>query len=195
MEKKITKNKDSVLSKSDPSIAFMVSDRVQLKHVRTLECSAKLVAFPKDGTNDYEVTASTRFQQDRENNALFVFVTMGLYSVAEGGNELAKITSEFLLLYEVTEWNDLTDEHFAIFADYNGVFNAWSYWREMVQSMISRLQLPPLTLPTYRFGVLLPSVPTITKKKITKKKVAKTVAKKKITKKRTAKQKATKKNT
>lgn len=194
MKKKIVNNKDVAVAKSDMNMALMISDRVQLKHVRVLECSAKLLKFPSDGEMQYEVTASTRFQLDREDDSLFVFVTMALHSAMQDGGELAKITSEFLLVYKLDKWDGLTDENFVHFANHNGVFNAWSYWREMVQSMISRLQLPPLTLPTHRFGVVLPSEPTIPKKKTAKrKKVTSKAAMKKTKKKSTVKKTAKKK--
>ncbi len=199
MKKKNTKNKDVAVAKSDIGMAIMVSNRVQLKHVRVLECSAKLLEFPGDGEMQYEVTASTRFQLDRDDDSLFIFVTMALHSVMQDGGELAKISSEFLLVYKLNEWDDLTDEHFVHFANHNGVFNAWSYWREMVQSMTSRLQLPPLTLSTHRFGVVLPSEPAITRKKVAKKKkvkskICKEKMKKKVAVKKTAKKKVSRVN-
>ncbi len=36
------------------------------------------------------------------------------------------------------------------FAATNGVFNLWPYWREFVQSMSTRMGLPPLTVPSFR---------------------------------------------
>lgn len=193
MKKKNAKHESIAVAKSDIGMAIMVSDHVQLKHVRVLECSAKLLEFPGDGEMQYEVTASTRFQLDRKDDSLFVFVTMALHSVMQDRGELAKITSEFVLVYELNEWDGLTDEHFVHFANHNGVFNAWSYWREMVQSMTSRLQLPPLTLSTHRFGVVLPSEPTITKKKVAKKKKVKSKISKKKMKKKVAVKKTAKK--
>lgn len=40
----------------------------------------------------------------------------------------------------------------AAFAQTNGVFNAWPYWREFIQSMSTRMQLPPIVLPPFRMG-------------------------------------------
>ena len=170
MENKLEK-KEKALPNNELSMVFQVSDRVKLNLVRVLECNAKLISFPKDGANEFEITANTRFQIDKEGKALFVFVTLTLYSVTNESEELAKIKSEYLLMYELNNWEDLTDEHFAHFANHNGVFNAWPYWREMVQSMLARLQLPVLTLSTHRFGYVLPKEPSITKQKVTKKKV------------------------
>jgi preprotein translocase subunit SecB len=38
------------------------------------------------------------------------------------------------------------------FAELNGVFNAWPYWREYVQSMTTRMGLPPLVVPVFRLS-------------------------------------------
>lgn len=40
--------------------------------------------------------------------------------------------------------------HFESFSTLNGTYNAWPYFREIVQSTIARMGLPPLTLPVYR---------------------------------------------
>jgi preprotein translocase subunit SecB len=41
------------------------------------------------------------------------------------------------------------------FAEMNGVYNAWPYWREYIQSTISRMNLPPVVLPLFRIGKAL----------------------------------------
>ena len=42
------------------------------------------------------------------------------------------------------------------FGQVNAVFNAWPYWRELVQSSLARMSMPILTVPVYR---VLPSDP------------------------------------
>ena len=37
-----------------------------------------------------------------------------------------------------------------LFAQANGTFNLWPYWREFVQSTSTRMGLPALTVPSYR---------------------------------------------
>lgn len=36
------------------------------------------------------------------------------------------------------------------FADVNGIYNAWPYWRELIQNISVRMNLPPLILPLFR---------------------------------------------
>jgi len=47
----------------------------------------------------------------------------------------------------------MTDIQALAFARTNGIYNAWPYWREFVQNMIARMNLPPLVIPVFRlFG-------------------------------------------
>jgi len=38
------------------------------------------------------------------------------------------------------------------FAETNGLYNAWPYWREFVQNTAARMSLPGLTVPVLRLG-------------------------------------------
>jgi hypothetical protein len=44
-----------------------------------------------------------------------------------------------------------TPEELQAFADTNSLMNCWPYWRELVQSMVARMNLPPITVPLLRF--------------------------------------------
>jgi hypothetical protein len=39
------------------------------------------------------------------------------------------------------------------FAATNGVFNAWPYWRQLVQSMTAAMGVPPIVVPAFRVPV------------------------------------------
>lgn len=42
------------------------------------------------------------------------------------------------------------DRYFSAFANVNGLYNIWPYYRELVQSFSSRMGMPPVILPVYR---------------------------------------------
>jgi len=142
-------------------MAVAVSDRVQLEDVRFVGNKCELISFPSTKQNRFETTAMTDFNADHNENMLFVLVHFGLDAVDKSDKPLAKIQADMLLLYRIGNFEGLTNDHFKHFADKNAVFNAWPYWREFVQSMTTRMQLPTLTLPTYRFGMNLPEKSTI----------------------------------
>jgi len=58
--------------------------------------------------------------------------------------------------YRLAEGYEPPREAVKAFKDGNAVFNCWPYFREYVQNTITRMNLPPLTLPLLR---LLPKPP------------------------------------
>ena len=71
----------------------------------------------------------------------------------EAGEEIGdavKLDATFVLTYSLP--SDLTiEEHcFQHFAEVNGPYNAWPYWRELVQSATGRVGLSGITVPVYR---------------------------------------------
>jgi hypothetical protein len=62
------------------------------------------------------------------------------------------IEADFVLIYAVGTLEGITQKNLDVFGQINGVFNAWPYWREFVQSTTTRMGLPPLTIPAYRFA-------------------------------------------
>lgn len=56
-----------------------------------------------------------------------------------------KISCTFVLTYSSKQ--NLTDEFLKIFSARNVPINTWPYFRELVQSMTQRMNIPPLVLP------------------------------------------------
>lgn len=69
---------------------------------------------------------------------------------SESPKELANLRATFVLQYAVP--GDLAFEPEALrqFAWLNGAYNAWPYWRELVQSVAGRIGLGALTVPVFR---------------------------------------------
>lgn len=53
----------------------------------------------------------------------------------------------FALSYALTSTDGIDEQKVDAFGKMNGVYNAWPYIREFVQSTLTRLSLPTLTLP------------------------------------------------
>jgi preprotein translocase subunit SecB len=60
------------------------------------------------------------------------------------------IDGEFELAYKLPEDIKATQAEARAFAESNAILNVWPYWREFVQNSITRMNLPPLTLPLFR---------------------------------------------
>lgn len=168
---------------------FKVSSGVQIIDVRLIKCDCEQKP-PTDGNikREYDIKHNAVHQVDKNNGKLIVAVNFIFAAFEEGtDNEILKIDCAFLLSYQISNFEGLVDIGFEQFANTNGVFNAWPYWRELVQNMVGRMNLPPLTLPVYRIVSELP-------KKEDAKQIEsnKSVAKKKVVKKKTSKKKVVK---
>jgi hypothetical protein len=62
------------------------------------------------------------------------------------------VRATFELLYKLPEDLKPSEGEISAFCNTNALLNSWPYWREFTQSMISRMNLPPLTMPLFRFA-------------------------------------------
>ena len=62
------------------------------------------------------------------------------------GEEAVLVSAVFHVIYKLTT-TGLPNELVEQFGKINGIFNAWPYWRELLQSTLQRMGLPPIVLP------------------------------------------------
>ena len=140
--------------KSGMSPGLLVSDRVQIRDVRLIHCNCdqKPAAATKTNKRSYSITTSTDVQLDRDKGFIVVVAKFHFEaSIGRKGQEPAlTMDATFVLTYQIDSFEGLTQEGFKQFANLNGIYNAWPYWREFVQNMIARMALPPLTIPVFR---------------------------------------------
>ena len=70
----------------------------------------------------------------------------------ESSKGLVRLEATFQLVYEVPSNVELNATCVEQFAEVNGPYNAWPYWRELVQSATGRVGLVGVTIPVYRPG-------------------------------------------
>ena len=137
--------------------AVKVADRVDLQSVKLLACNCKQKPKRPSGRKAFAMEGNARFEVDKEKNLIKVFIRFVLNAFGEEvepkkENSFLNIEATFLLLYSINSVKDLDDAAFSSFAEMNGTYNAWPYWREFVQSITSRMELPHLTLPVFRIA-------------------------------------------
>jgi hypothetical protein len=76
---------------------------------------------------------------------------------AEDPEPFFEVSARFELTYLVPENFEATDAELKAFGDSNAVYNAWPYFREVVQSMAARMSLPSIVLPVYRVPLVAAS--------------------------------------
>jgi len=179
MAKKKVKNK---VLKSENKVpdGLLVSDRVQLKDVRLISCKCHQIPEATLGKKAYEINYSTEVQVDKKNGYVIVTAKFHFEAFSESKTQKPVILMDasFLLAYKIENFEGLTQKGFEQFANINGIYNAWPYWREYVQNIIARMGLPSLTIPVFRI-VQSPAKKSV-KKKVVRKKTKKTKSKKKI---------------
>lgn len=172
MAKKKAKTK-VVKRKQTFDAGLLVSDRVQLKDVRLV--SSRCNRTPEAGLDkkNYKIDYSTEVQVDRKNNYVIVIAKFNFEAFRENKNQkpVIIIVSSFLLAYKIEDFSGLTQKGFEQFANLNGIYNAWPYWREFVQNTIVRMGLPSLSIPVFR--IVQPQQKRTSKQKRSKKKVKK----------------------
>jgi preprotein translocase subunit SecB len=137
--------------------AVKVSDRVNLQSVKLLACNCKQKPKCPSGQKTFDMEGNSRFEVDREKNRIEVFIRFALNAFGEETerkkeNSFLNIEATFLILYSINNLADLDDAAFRSFAEMNGTYNAWPYWREFVQNITGRMELPTLTVPVFRIA-------------------------------------------
>ncbi|MEJ5360210.1 MAG: hypothetical protein WHT06_16230 [Desulfobacterales bacterium] len=60
---------------------------------------------------------------------------------------LVNIEASFVIKYLFPGASNISIKELESFCNINPLFNCWPYWREIIQSMTTRMDLPPFTLP------------------------------------------------
>jgi len=104
--------------------------------------------------------ADTRI--DRAGSKLWVRVNCQLASGEDDQSDpLIEVLAVFMLVYDLPNIADYTDEELNAFGETNGVYNAWPFWREYVYSALARMALPPITIPVFRYDDAIEDVETV----------------------------------
>jgi len=150
---KSAKKKKTVKKPDIFELAVIVSERVQIKEVRLINCTCTQTPLASRGPQaldfkDFNVRA---VQEDKK--YILVFPSFRLEAKPEeekSEKPSIAIEAEFLLIYELDNCEDIKQDSIEAFGRVNGIYNAWPYWREFVQSTIARMGLPNLTIPVFR---------------------------------------------
>ena len=131
---------------------LLVSDRVQIRDVRLMNCHCDQQPAAAASKKNYDIKTSTDIQIDKNRGIIVVITQFQLEACVEEANAgpVLTLAASFLLTYRIDRFDGLTREGFKQFANLNGVYNAWPYWREFVQNTVGRMALPPLTIPVFR---------------------------------------------
>lgn len=149
-KQKITRSGRAARSKMD--MAAPVSERVQIMTILLAESATKLGVVRERLPAKQAMSMNVETRADKQRGLIQVRPRFTLAAKYEDAaeEELLRIEAAFLLQYRVPSFKGLRKANIAAFGELNGLFNAWPYWREFVQSTTVRMGLPALTIPVYR---------------------------------------------
>ena len=125
---------------------------VSLMDVRLVELHAKTTIRSDEVTEDMRpvfrhwATAPAGLKD----GLFFVRANLDVRIENESKPSVAVVKIQYELEYRVPEDFRASRADLTAFAKVNGVFNAWPYFREIVQTATLRMDLPPVVLPVYR---------------------------------------------
>ena len=126
---------------------------VSLENIRLVEESAHTKVARHQLTEGMKPHFQTSAKPDgglSEDGRFFVLAVIEL-TVADAPQPPAvTMRAKYELEYSVPGDFKATKAELRAFAEVNGAFNAWPYFREFVQSTSLRMDLPPIILPVYR---------------------------------------------
>lgn len=144
----ITKRSVTAMEYSERLIlANRVAQGVELLDIQLIDISARLQPFDDWMPGDIKLGIDTKTRVRDDKSGILVLVTVDLQSNDTDGTAALHIQATFKVLYKCEPTADLTEAHFNAFGELNGLVNAWPFLRELIQSITSRMGLPPLTLP------------------------------------------------
>ncbi len=115
--------------------------RVTNARIENLDCSY----FPSSAEVKWRITA--RFENKGKKCNVFHTYYFTVID-KETGNKKAKIAVTFCVTYSTK--TSMTDGLFEIFKTLNLPLNTWPYYREFIQTAISRMGWPPYTVPMFK---------------------------------------------
>jgi preprotein translocase subunit SecB len=135
---------------------------VELKAVRLISSHVKRIeVLPDTSKRQAEIQIDCRAKARRQEEGFVVAAEIAVSVRPKDEQDKSWVTVEarFDLEYGLPKGMKPTPRELKLFAETNGIFNAWPYWREFVQSTSSRMNVPQIVLPPYRLkGVDCPPV-------------------------------------
>lgn len=77
----------------------------------------------------------------------------------EKNSPTVRLLADYSLVYRIDRLSEFDEEDLKAFAQLNGTFNAWPFWRELSSSTLARMQTGNFVLPSLR----VEQTPTVVK--------------------------------
>jgi hypothetical protein len=135
-------------------LAKQIAKHVQLQTVVLRRADLTANFDPLQLPLELSLTQGYRAQCDAgqhgENGRISVSVDFKFDAKHEDEADSVSLEATFLLIYEIDKQLSLDPICLDHFASVNGPYNAWPYWRELVQTATGRVGLASIVVPVFR---------------------------------------------
>ncbi len=146
-----TKKKAKKPTPSLMDLAAPVSERIEILEILLVDSKAKRTAARDHLPAKITLNVDTQTSVEKKAKIITVSARFAMSAEYEGAeDELLRIEARFDLRYRVPSFEGLLKANYDAFGEVNGVYNAWPYWREYVQSTTVRMGLPAPPVPVLR---------------------------------------------
>ena len=137
--------------------ASLVSRNVAIESVNLIRAEMRTGFDPVDPPDVAQLTQRFRCRFElppSRLDCLFVQVNLILEGTgadsAEQEQELVSIDATFLAVYRLEDASSYPRDALGHFAELNGTYNVWPYWRELVQTFAARAGMGGLVVPVFK---------------------------------------------
>ena len=137
--------------------ASLVARAVQIESVTLTQTAMDADLDPLDAPRELRLGQQFRCRYETraaQQNRLFVYVSL-LFdaSVAPEGpaeRRVVDLSATFLATYRIEGAASFPEDALQHFADLNGTYNVWPYWRELVHTFAGRAGLSGIVVPVFQ---------------------------------------------
>lgn len=137
--------------------AALIAQQVQLHSISLHSAHVQADVDPLGVTDDLVLRQGYRGRYEHfeaHPDHLYVYIDLHFEAIggrnAEPAEEAVALDATYLLVYELTEAQQQPADALQHFAELNGTYNAWPYWRELVQTVTGRVGLGAIVVPVFR---------------------------------------------
>lgn len=131
------------MKKISPEEYRKILSGIELKNILLKEIKASIEH--KYFTENTRITIKDKAQYKNDENELIVTHTYTLTAKNKDKKNALKIVGTFIVIFESN--HEINDDFFDIYKETSLPLNVWPFFRELVNSTTSRMNIPPLTLP------------------------------------------------
>lgn len=137
------------------SRAYVVSRHVEIRSVGLVAASVETSFDPIHPPDDLRLAQRYRANHElQEDHPDHVFIRIDLefegFEPDDDGARILLIKASYQILYDLEGASTYPEDALKHFAELNGPYNAWPYWREFIQTVTGRVGVASIVIPVFR---------------------------------------------